>query len=85
MTNTTTILDTFSETETVTEEKEITVVKKYDVEVTTEFLVLQMTKKDARLLAAVGDDIASRTNAMQRAGRRLGRKLAEIGESPTRW
>ena len=55
MKNNTTILDSFTETETIKEERERTVIDVVDVEVKTNYLVLQITKKDAQLLAALGD------------------------------
>ena len=85
MRNNTTILDSFTETETIKEERERIVVDVVDVEVKTDFLVLQIAKTDAQLLAAVGDSTPSRTNAMHDAGIRLAERLEAIGIMPRRW
>ena len=85
MKNNTTILDSFTETETIKEERERTVIDVVDVEVKTNYLVLQITKKDAQLLAALGDSTASRTVAMHEAGTRLAQKLEMAGSLPRRW
>ena len=85
MRNNTTILDSFTETEIVKEERERIVIDVVDVEVKTDYLVLQVTKSDAQLLAALGDCTSSRTNAMHDAGRRLAKKLEDAGISPRRW
>ena len=85
MKNNITILDSFTETETVKEERKRTVIDVVDVEVNTDFLVLQIPKKDAQLLAALGDSTAGRTNGMHEAGRRLTKRLEAVGIMPRRW
>ena len=84
MKNNITILDSFTETETRQKEQERIVIDIVEVKVNTDFLVIQLTKRDAQLLAGLGDNYKSVTIAMQGAGRRLARKLEDIGISPTR-
>tara|TARA_S200000501_G_scaffold5830_1_gene5087 strand:+ start:104 stop:361 length:258 start_codon:yes stop_codon:yes gene_type:complete len=84
MKNNITILDSFTETETRQKEQERIVIDIVEVKVNTDFLVIQLTKKDAQLLAGLSGDYKSVTIAMQGAGRRLARKLEDIGISPTR-
>ena len=84
MANNIVILDSFSESETRQEKRERIVVEYVDVEYKTDFLVLQISRRDAQLLAGLGDGKSNCTRPMQNAGARLAKKLKDIGISPAR-
>ena len=76
MKNNTTILDSFTETEIVKEERERIVIDVVDVEVKTDYLVLRVTKKDAQLLAALGAPLAAPRRFLAAVGTRKRPKTA---------